>query len=176
MLARRHEIVRSGLAANDGDEIGTTGDGFFAGVFSSPRGSLAAAIEIQRSLDTHIWPLGERVRVRMGLHTGEAAKEAVGPVGLDVHRAARIAAVGHGGQILVLSVDGPADRPRLTSRRRTAPRSRASPAEGPRRARTDLSARGRRPTKGLSPASIARQSRVAEQPPELAERIRRPRR
>jgi predicted ATPase/class 3 adenylate cyclase len=100
LLAEHHEIIRGGLAANDGHEIDTTGDGFFA-VFSSPRGSLVAAIEMQRSLAAHAWPNGEHVRVRMGIHTGEAAREAIGPVGIDVHRAARITAVGHGEQVLV---------------------------------------------------------------------------
>ncbi|MGA2531285.1 MAG: adenylate/guanylate cyclase domain-containing protein, partial [Acidimicrobiales bacterium] len=101
LLTNHHQIIRASLVAHGGDEIDTAGDGFFA-VFSSPRESLAAAIEMQRSLAAHSWPGEERVRVRMGVHTGEATKEeAVGLVGLDVHRAARIAAVGHGGQTLV---------------------------------------------------------------------------
>ena len=99
-LSDHHDIIRTSLAAHGGDEIATTGDGFFA-VFSSPRGSVAAAIDMQRILAAHNWPNEERVRVRIGIHTGEATKETTGPVGLDVHRAARIAAVGHGGQILV---------------------------------------------------------------------------
>ena len=101
LLSEHHEIIRASLVAHGGDEIDTAGDGFFA-VFSSPRESLAAATQMQRSLAAHSWPGEERVRVRIGVHTGEAAKEeAVGLVGLDVHRAARIAAVGHGGQTLV---------------------------------------------------------------------------
>jgi class 3 adenylate cyclase len=56
---------------------------------------------MQQMLEAHEWPGGERLRVRMGVHTGEASETAVGPVGLDVHRAARVAAVAHGGQVLV---------------------------------------------------------------------------
>ncbi len=99
VLSDHHALVRSGLAAHDGTEVDTQGDAFFA-VFSSPRAAAAAAVEIQRALAAHTWPAGERVRVRMGVHTGEASRTATGLVGLDVHRAARLAAVGHGGQVL----------------------------------------------------------------------------
>ena len=58
-------------------------------------------MEMQRALAAHAWPGGERIRVRMGVHTGEAERTAAGLVGLDVHRAARVAAVGYGGQVLV---------------------------------------------------------------------------
>jgi predicted ATPase len=56
---------------------------------------------MQQGLGDHVWTSDEQVRVRMGLHTGEAAATPTGLVGLDVHKAARIAAVGHGGQVLV---------------------------------------------------------------------------
>jgi predicted ATPase/class 3 adenylate cyclase len=100
LLAGHHSLIRSGLAAHDGTEVDTQGDAFFA-VFSSPRACVAAVLEMQQSLAAHAWPGGEHVRVRMGVHTGEAAKTADGLVGLDVHRAARVAAVGYGGQVLV---------------------------------------------------------------------------
>jgi predicted ATPase/class 3 adenylate cyclase len=100
VLTRHHELIRSGLAAHDGTEVDNQGDAFFA-VFSSPRAGVAAATDIQRALQTQPWPAGEHVRVRIGVHTGEAAKTATGLVGLDVHRAARLAAVGHGGQVLL---------------------------------------------------------------------------
>jgi predicted ATPase len=70
-------------------------------VFTSPSACVAAAIEIQKSLAVHEWPLGEHLRVRMGIHTGEVAEMSTGLVGYEVHRAARIAAVGHGGQVLL---------------------------------------------------------------------------
>ena len=80
--------------------MNTQGDAFFA-VFSSPPGCVAAVLQMQQALAAHAWPGGERVRVRMGIHCGEAAKTATGLVGLEVHRAARVAAVGYGGQVLV---------------------------------------------------------------------------
>ena len=58
-------------------------------------------MQMQRALAAHAWPGGEHVRVRMGVHTGEAERTAAGLVGLDVHRAARVAAAGYGGQVLV---------------------------------------------------------------------------
>ena len=100
VLADHHSLIRSGLAANNGREVDTQGDAFFA-VFSSPTACVAAAMEMQRALAAHAWPGGERIRVRMGVHTGEAERTAAGLVGLDVHRAARVAAVGYGGQVLV---------------------------------------------------------------------------
>ena len=100
VLADHHALIRSALAAHGGVELNTLGDGFFAG-FASPRACVAAVLEMQQSLEGHAWPAGEHVRVRMGVHTGEAAQTPNGPVGLDVHRAARIAAVAHGGQVLV---------------------------------------------------------------------------
>src|SRR5215472_12188818 len=56
---------------------------------------------MQQAMSAHSWPAGERVRVRMGVHAGEAARTATGLVGLEVHRAARVAAVGYGGQVLL---------------------------------------------------------------------------
>jgi predicted ATPase/class 3 adenylate cyclase/Tfp pilus assembly protein PilF len=100
VLADHHDVIRSGLAAHEGEEVDTQGDAFFA-VFSSPAECVAAAVEMQRAIEGHAWPATEHVRVRMGIHTGAAAKTETGLVGLDVHRAARLAAVAYGGQILV---------------------------------------------------------------------------
>jgi class 3 adenylate cyclase len=86
--------------ADDGREVDTQGDAFFA-VFSSPRACVAAVLEIQQALAAYAWPAGEQVRVRMGVHAGEASKTGAGLVGLEVHRAARVAAVGYGGQVLL---------------------------------------------------------------------------
>ena len=99
LLADHHSLIRSELAAHDGTEVDTEGDAFFA-VFSSPRACVAAVLEMQQALAAHAWPGGEQVWVRMGVHTGEAAQTDTGLVGLDVHRAARVAAVGYGGQVL----------------------------------------------------------------------------
>ena len=100
VLADHRSLIRSGLAAHGGREVDTQGDGLFA-VFSSSSACLAAVIEMQTALETRTWPGGEHVRVRMGIHTGEASKTVSGLVGLDVHRAARVAAVGYGGQVLL---------------------------------------------------------------------------
>jgi predicted ATPase/class 3 adenylate cyclase len=100
VLAGHHAIIRSVLAAHHGREVDTQGDAFFA-VFAVPSACAAAAVEMQRALSAHHWPADYRVRVRMGIHTGEVVQTAAGLVGLEVHRAARIAAVAHGGQIAV---------------------------------------------------------------------------
>ena len=100
VLAEHHEIVRGQLAAHGGREIDTQGDSFFA-VFTSSSASAAAVIEMQRAFAAHDWREAQRVRVRMGVHAGEAAQTSTGMVGFDVHRAARVAAVAYGGQILV---------------------------------------------------------------------------
>ena len=100
LLAGHHALIRSALTAHGGREVDTQGDAFFA-VFSSPRACVAAVLAMQQALQAHGWPGGERVRVRMGIHCGEAARTATGLVGLEVHRAARVAAAAHGGQVLV---------------------------------------------------------------------------
>jgi predicted ATPase/class 3 adenylate cyclase len=112
VLAAHHAVIRSRLAAHGGREVDTAGDGFFA-VFSSPRACVAAVLEMQQALEAHSWPAGERVRVRMGVHTGEASRAATGLVGVDVHRAARVAAVGYGGQVLVSETAAALVRDRL---------------------------------------------------------------
>ena len=100
VLADHHRLIRGALAVHDGKEIDTQGDAFFA-VFSSTSACVSAAVEMQRASIAHAWPAGEAVRVRMGIHSGEASRTVVGLVGLDVHRAARIAAAAHGGQIVL---------------------------------------------------------------------------
>ncbi|MGH3422654.1 MAG: ATP-binding protein, partial [Streptosporangiaceae bacterium] len=82
-------------------------------VFASATACAAAAVEIQQALAAHRWPSGERVEVRMGMHSGEVSETASGLVGLDVHRAARVAAVGSGGQILVSETTATLVRDRL---------------------------------------------------------------
>jgi predicted ATPase/class 3 adenylate cyclase len=100
LLAAHHEVVRSALARHQGEEVDTQGDAFFA-VFSSPRACLAGALDMQRAMASDPLLAGEKLRVRMGIHSGEAERTATGLVGLDVHRAARVAGVAHGGQVLV---------------------------------------------------------------------------
>ncbi len=100
-VARDHRrIVRESFEARDGTEIDTQGDSFFFS-FARARDAVAAAVAAQRALRDHEWPKGSEVRVRMGLHTGEPQVGEEGYMGLDVVRAARISAAGHGGQILI---------------------------------------------------------------------------
>ena len=102
VLADHHRLIRAQLLAHQGQEVNTQGDGFFA-VFTSPSASAAALVEMQLALARHEWPGREQVRVRMGVHCGEASRTATGLVGFDIHRAARVAAVAHGGQVLMSS-------------------------------------------------------------------------
>ena len=100
LLEQHHDIVRSAVGANDGMVVSTEGDSFFA-VFPEAPTALRAAVEAQLALEGHAWPDDARIRVRMGLHTGEGRIGAGSYVGIDVHRAARIGSAGHGGQVLV---------------------------------------------------------------------------
>src|SRR4029450_3066007 len=93
-------IVRQAIEAGGGVEVSTEGDSFFV-AFPSPVGAIRAAVDAQRSLAAHEWSPAPRVRVRMGLHPGEGVLGGDNYVGMDVNRAARIAAAGHGGQILI---------------------------------------------------------------------------
>jgi predicted ATPase/class 3 adenylate cyclase len=100
VLGEHAAIVRRAIAEGGGVEVSTEGDSFFV-AFSSPVGAVRAAVAAQRGLATHDWPPGAPVRVRMGLHTGEGVLSGDNYVGIDVHRAARIADAAHGGQIIL---------------------------------------------------------------------------
>ncbi len=100
VLAEHHRLLRSAFAAHGGHEIDTQGDAFFV-AFARARDAVLAAVEGQLALLTHPWPEGTQIRVRMGIHTGQAAASNGRYTGLAVHRAARICAAGHGGQVLV---------------------------------------------------------------------------
>jgi predicted ATPase/class 3 adenylate cyclase len=100
LLGDHHAIVRRELARTHGVEVSTEGDSFFC-AFSSAVDAVGMAVAVQRCLAAHAWPGGRQVRVRMGLHTGEGVLAGDGYVGMDVHRVARVAAAGHGGQVLL---------------------------------------------------------------------------
>jgi len=100
VLTEHQRLLRTALAAHRGHEVDTQGDSFFV-AFSSARDAVFAAVEGQLSLLSHEWPEGVQVKVRMGIHTGQAAGNEGQYTGLAVHRAARICAAGHGGQVLV---------------------------------------------------------------------------
>lgn len=93
-------LMRAAIAGGHGTEIRTEGDAFFA-VFPTAGGAVQAAVAAQRALHAHRWPHGEPLRVRMGMHTGEGRRGGDDYLGIDVNRAARIAAAGHGGQVLL---------------------------------------------------------------------------
>jgi predicted ATPase/class 3 adenylate cyclase len=93
-LARHREVLRDAFGRHGGVEIDTQGDSFFAAFPTAP-GALAAASEAATGLSAG------PIRVRIGIHTGTPLLTEEGYVGVDVHRAARIAAAGHGGQVLV---------------------------------------------------------------------------
>lgn len=100
LLAEHHRILRDAFAAYGGTEVDNQGDSFFV-AFTRAKDAVLAAAAAQRALAAHAWPGDASVRVRMGIHTGEAARASERYVGLSVHRAARISAIAYGGQVLV---------------------------------------------------------------------------
>ncbi|HKX67345.1 MAG TPA: adenylate/guanylate cyclase domain-containing protein [Intrasporangium sp.] len=99
-LSAHRVILRDVFAKHGGREVGTEGDSFFV-VFTSATDAVAAAIDVQRGLAEHDWPEGRSLRVRIGLHTGEPQVHEDNYIGIDIHRAARIMATAHGGQIVI---------------------------------------------------------------------------
>jgi predicted ATPase len=93
-LAEHRRLLREAFSAHDGVEVDTQGDAFFYAFPSAPR-AVAAAAAATDALSAGL------IRVRVGLHTGEPRLTAEGYVGEDVHLGARIAAAGHGGQVLL---------------------------------------------------------------------------
>ena len=99
-LIDHRRLVRAAMAEHSGLEIDSRGDEFFL-AFGQPGEAVDAAALMQRSLADHDWPDGGELRVRMGMHTGQAIYVDQDYLGVDVHRAARICFAGHGGQILM---------------------------------------------------------------------------
>lgn len=100
MLGRHQEILRSAWREHRGIEVNTDGDAFFV-AFEDAIDAVAAAASAQQLMSSEPWPARHPVRVRIGIHTGRGLLGGDNYVGMDVHRAARIAAAGHGGQILL---------------------------------------------------------------------------
>jgi predicted ATPase/class 3 adenylate cyclase len=107
VVARHDELLRDAVDSHGGSVVKTEGDAVFA-AFEVPAQAARAAVEAQRALARSSWPEGVELRVRMGMHTGEgrlrggrAEGEAEDYVGIDVNYAARIAAAGNGGQIVL---------------------------------------------------------------------------
>ena len=100
VLGDARALLRRAVVREAGREVDYRADEHFC-VFDRPEAGATAALAVQRAFAAHAWAGGERVRVRIGLHCGEAeSAEDGGYVGIDVHRAARICQAAHGGQIL----------------------------------------------------------------------------
>src|SRR6478672_11537506 len=98
-LAEHRRLIREACARHDGVEVDTQGDAFFFAFPTAP-GAVSAAEEMTEALASG------PIQVRVGLHTGTPLLTEEGYVGADVHRAARIAAVGHASQVLVSASTG----------------------------------------------------------------------
>jgi predicted ATPase/class 3 adenylate cyclase len=100
LVAKHREIMRAAWTKWNGYEHGTEGDSFFV-IFGRAQDAVEAVVWAQRELASCEWPDGAAVRVRVGMHTGEPVLISGDYFGIDVHRAARIASAGHGGQVLL---------------------------------------------------------------------------
>ena len=100
VLGDHSRLLRESFAAFNGHVVDTQGDAFCV-AFARASDAVNAAIAAQLALAQHSWPDGGTVRVRMGAHTGEPTLVGDRYVGIDLHRAARICAAGHGGQVLL---------------------------------------------------------------------------
>ena len=99
-MARHDELLRDAVESHGGFIVKTTGDGFHA-VFATAHDAVTAAVAAQRALLADDWNITQTVRVRMGMHTGEAEVRDGDYCGGAVNRAARLMSVAHGGQIVV---------------------------------------------------------------------------
>ncbi len=99
-LEQHRRLLRAAFDRHEGYEIGTEGDSFFV-AFIRASDAVAAVAEAQQSLASTAWPDGCKIVVRVGLHTGEPVLSPSGYIGLDVHKAARVMAAAHGGQVIL---------------------------------------------------------------------------
>jgi class 3 adenylate cyclase/CheY-like chemotaxis protein len=100
VLVQHRNLVRSAVSERGGVEIDVRGDEFFV-AFEDAGSAAHAAIAAQYAILSHAWPPEAELRIRMGMHTGEAIYADKDYLGVDVHLAARICFAGHGGQILL---------------------------------------------------------------------------
>lgn len=100
VVSVHRRLLRDAFTARGGEEVDTQGDSFFF-VFETPQDAILAAIEATRALAEHPWPEDVDLRVRIGIHTGGTSVAGQHHHGLAVHRAARLCAAAHGGQILI---------------------------------------------------------------------------
>jgi class 3 adenylate cyclase len=99
VLDTHRELLLRAINEAGGAEVDSQGDSLFA-VFVSATAAIRAAVSAQRDLASHQWPSGAEVRVRMGLHTGEARSAERGYVGIAVHRARRVFEAGDGQMVV----------------------------------------------------------------------------
>jgi predicted ATPase/class 3 adenylate cyclase len=111
-LSAQRAVLRAAICDHRGLEMRTEGDSFFV-VFASAADAVACCAAAQRALAGYDWPRGAGVRVRMGLHSGEPSRHEDDYIGMDVHRAARIAAAAHGSQVVMSHVTWQLARPGL---------------------------------------------------------------
>ena len=128
VLDEHRRMLRAAVSEHAGFEVDTQGDAFFA-AFPRASDAVAAALQAQAEL------AASTVLVRMGIHTGEPILANEGYVGVDVHRAARVCAAGHGGQVLLTQTT----RDLIAGYEVSSPRR--APAQGPVRATASLPAR-----------------------------------
>lgn len=100
VLEKYHQTIRHSLEKLHGREVDTAGDGFFA-VFSSPAMAVHSAVMAQWAFYSQPWARKAGLKVRIGIHTGEAVATPAGYIGLEVHRASRVCNAAHGGQVLL---------------------------------------------------------------------------
>lgn len=112
IVSEHHNLMRQAIDHYHGTEVRTQGDSFFV-TFPRAPDAVAASVDIQHALSEHSWPEDVKVLVRMGLHTGHPQVAVDDYAGIDIHRAARIAAIGHGGQVLLSETTAPLVRDNL---------------------------------------------------------------
>lgn len=100
LLSEHNRLITEAVESNQGIEVNTEGDSFFC-VFTSAPNAVTAALAVQRAIGGYPWPGEATLRVRIGVHTGAGVLGGRDYVGLDVHRASRVGAAGHGGQIVI---------------------------------------------------------------------------
>jgi adenylate cyclase len=128
LLHWHDETLRTLFAANKGDEVTATGDGFFVG-FDSPDAAVGCATSIQRTLAEHRQKHGFAPQVRIGLHASDATQVGRNFRGKGVHEAARIAALASGGEILASAETVAGTRFAVSESRRVALKGISEPVD-----------------------------------------------